>query len=85
MFLKILLKDYVFYLTLFISLCSVVPGKNPEWQKSFPVIVMEMLSEGDVLSYLATSKHISEKTLADLFRSIVDAVSSVHKKGFIHR
>lgn len=69
----------------FPSNLSAVPGKNPQWQKSFPVIVMEMLGEGDVLSHLATLKNTSEKKLADMFRSIVNAVSSVHKKGFIHR
>jgi hypothetical protein len=46
---------------------------------------MEMLNGGDLLTHLATKKQLSEKHLSDIFRSIVISVSTIHKKGFIHR
>lgn len=62
-----------------------MPGKNPNWCQPYPVIVMEMLNGGDLLTKLSTKKNISEKTLAKLFKTIVLALSSIHKKGLIHR
>lgn len=70
---------------LLLLLTGSVPGKNPDWHQSYPVIVMEMLNGGDILTHLATKKQLSERHLADIFRSIVISVSTIHKKGFLHR
>ncbi len=85
---KTLQRDYVsFYHSLSHthSFYSTVPGKNPHWCQSYPVIVMEFLSGGDLLTRLSSKKDLSEKNIAMLFKSVVVALSSIHKKGFIHR
>ena len=52
---------------------------------AFPVIVMEYMSGGPLFGRLNYSENVSEKYLANLFRSIAIAVSKLHEENFVHR
>jgi serine/threonine protein kinase len=64
-------------------------GKNPNFCQSYPVIVMEHISGGDLFAHIGERvnkrENISEKYLAKMFRSVVEALEGIHKKKFIHR
>jgi serine/threonine protein kinase/Ca2+-binding EF-hand superfamily protein len=62
---------------------GMVSGKY--FKKSYPCIVMEMLEGGEVFEKIEASGAISESDLALMFRGIVLALDSIHKRRYIHR
>lgn len=50
-----------------------------------PVIVMELMEGGELFDRMHALKEVSEKYIARIFKSIVVALDSMHKKGFVHR
>jgi serine/threonine-protein kinase CHEK2 len=57
-------------------------------RQSYPVIVMETVTGGCLIDRLANETlraSMSESTIANMFRTAVNAVDSIHKRGFIHR
>jgi serine/threonine protein kinase len=63
--------------------CGMVSGKY--FKKSYPCIVMEMLEGGEVFEKIEASGAISENELALMFRGIILALDSIHKRRYIHR
>jgi serine/threonine protein kinase/Ca2+-binding EF-hand superfamily protein len=55
------------------------------FRKSYPCIVMEMLEGGEVFEKIEATGAISESDLALMFRGIVLALDSIHKRRYIHR
>lgn len=56
--------------------------------QSYPVIVMETVTGGCLIDRLANEtlrQSMSESTIANMFRTAVTAVDSIHRRGFIHR
>ena len=51
----------------------------------FPVVVMELLSGGDLLENIFDKQAFSEKQLAGVFKGIIVALKEIHQRGFIHR
>mmetsp|Transcript_1845 Transcript_1845/g.2928 ORF Transcript_1845/g.2928 Transcript_1845/m.2928 type:complete len:460 (+) Transcript_1845:108-1487(+) len=68
---------------------GLLPNKQKALQISYPVIVMESLTGGDLLHHIDSRarihRHISEKYLAATFRSAMLALDSIHKRFYIHR
>jgi calcium-dependent protein kinase len=66
-----------------------VDGKNQQYLQSYPVIVMEMVSGGELFHRIkkqVDSNCIpSESYLAHMFRSVVFALESIHRRNYIHR
>lgn len=64
-------------------------GKNPNFCQSYPVIVMENISGGELFSRIEEREmrdaKTSERYLAGMFKSLVVALGSIHKKKYIHR
>jgi serine/threonine protein kinase len=58
-------------------------------KKSYPIIVMEIVSGGNLsdrmISRVKDSKPISESSVAAIFHNSIIALDSIHKRGFIHR
>jgi serine/threonine protein kinase len=52
---------------------------------SFPVIVMEMLEGGELFERIIQNQSASENVLSKIFKSIVETLNEVHRRGFIHR
>ena len=65
-----------------------MPGKMKALQHSYPVLVMEHLSGGDLLHRIDARARagipVSEKYLASTFRSAMVALQGIHKRFFIH-
>jgi serine/threonine protein kinase/Ca2+-binding EF-hand superfamily protein len=62
---------------------GLIPGKifcNP-----YPVIVMELLTGGEVFETIHHNSHISEYILSKIFYSMTLSVQSIHQKHYIHR
>ena len=51
----------------------------------FPVIVIEALLGESLLYRIITHRDITEQLLADLFKSFIKSLLSIHRKGLIHR
>lgn len=68
---------------------GIVADKNPDFLRSYPVIVMEMLSGGHLLNRIEASiqksKIPSETDLAIMFGGVVRSLQSLHNRNFIHR
>mmetsp|Transcript_18710 Transcript_18710/g.31346 ORF Transcript_18710/g.31346 Transcript_18710/m.31346 type:complete len:281 (+) Transcript_18710:377-1219(+) len=68
---------------------GLMPNKQRALQISYPVIVMERLGGGDLLHRIderaKAKKPISEKYLAETFRSVMLAVDCIHKRSYVHR
>lgn len=68
---------------------GLMPNKKTSVQISYPVIVMETLSGGDLLHKIDDrargGKPISERNLAAIFKSAMIAIDTLHKKDYIHR
>ena len=63
----------------------VVPEKNSQFLNEYPVIVMEMLEGGNLFDRISKRTSVSESDLALSFRSAMEALRSIHNRGFIHR
>lgn len=50
-----------------------------------PVIVMELMEGGELFDRMHAMKEVSEKYIARIFKSIIIALDSMHKKCFVHR
>lgn len=62
-----------------------MPNKTIGFHNEYPVIVMEMLEGGDLFERISTRSTVSEGDLAFSFRSAMEALQSIHNRGFIHR
>lgn len=65
------------------SSAGVVPGKLSK--AILPVIIMELLEGGELFERIADRATFSEKNIAKIFKGIVLAVDSMHKRRFVHR
>jgi hypothetical protein len=67
---------------------GLMPNKERALQHSYPVLVMELLSGGDLLHRIDARARagtaVSEKYLAATFRSAMLALQGIHKRFFIH-
>ena len=52
---------------------------------AYPVIVMELCRGSDFFDRINTRSSVSERALAQLFKSVTIALSSLHARRFIHR
>jgi serine/threonine protein kinase len=63
--------------------------KEKLYREPFPVIVMEMLSGGDILRRLVNrviaNQIPTEVEIARLFRGVIVALQSIHERSYIHR
>jgi serine/threonine protein kinase/Ca2+-binding EF-hand superfamily protein len=62
---------------------GLIPGKifcNP-----YPVIVMELLTGGEVFETIHHNSHITEFILSKIFYSMTLSIQSIHQKHYIHR
>ena len=68
---------------------GMAPNKNQNFQKSYPVIVMEILSGGElpyrIKKRVEANEEISEHKLSLIFREIILALESIHNRNYIHR
>ena len=48
-------------------------------------IVLELVSKGDLRSYVASSEHYTESVAATYFKQILEAVHYMHSRGVVHR
>lgn len=64
---------------------GLMPEKFSAFRQSYPVIVMELLEGGDMFGKISTRKEVTENYLASTFLSLVQALRSIHARGFIHR
>ena len=64
---------------------GLAPKKFPEFNFSYPVIVMELLDGGDMFRHIVSRKNVSENYLSGVFRSVILALRSIHERGYIHR
>lgn len=66
-----------------------VDGKNRLYLQSYPVIVMEMVTGGELfhrIKYQVDNNKIpSELYLANMFQSVILALGSIHRRNYIHR
>jgi serine/threonine protein kinase len=67
---------------------GLLPNKQKALQNSYPVIVMESLTGGDLLHRIDArarqNKPISERFLAQTFKSMMHALDSLHRRFYIH-
>lgn len=67
---------------------GLMPNKQKDLQHSYPVIVMESLTGGDLLHRIDArarkNKPISERYLAQTFKSMMQALDSLHRRFYIH-
>jgi serine/threonine protein kinase len=66
-----------------------VEGKNQQSLQSYPVIVMEMVSGGELFHRIKqrveTNQIPSESYLAKIFQTVLLALESIHRRNYIHR
>ena len=60
-----------------------IPGKTV--QVALPVIVMELLEGGELFERIADRQTFSENNIAKIFKGIVLAMDSMHKRRYVHR
>lgn len=65
------------------TLDGCIPGKT--MMTPFPVIIMELLEGGELFERIADRQTFSENNIAKIFKGIVLAMDSMHKRRFIHR
>lgn len=50
-----------------------------------PVIIMELLEGGELFERIADRQTFSENNIAKIFKGIILAMDSMHKRRFVHR
>ena len=60
-----------------------IPGKTVEL--ALPVIIMELLEGGELFERIADRQTFSENNIAKIFKGIILAMESMHKRRFVHR
>lgn len=60
-----------------------IPGKTLNIE--LPVIVMELLEGGELFERIADRQTFSENNIAKIFKGIVLAMDSMHKRRYVHR
>jgi serine/threonine protein kinase len=65
------------------TVTGVQAGKK--YRKPFPVIVMEILSGGELFDRIQIRSEMTEQILANLFRNVVETMQQMHNRCYIHR
>ena len=58
---------------------------SKRYRKPFPVIVMEILSGGELFDRIQIRSEMTEQILANLFRNVVETMQQIHNRCYIHR
>ena len=53
--------------------------------RPFPVIVMEMLSGGELYEHIADFERFSERNIAKIIKGVVITIQGMHDRKFLHR
>jgi hypothetical protein len=59
---------------------------NKKYLTSFPVIVMELVQGGNLLTVMGERlKTLNERAIADIFKGMIEGLRGIHSRGYIHR
>lgn len=65
------------------TVTGIQPGKKH--RKPFPVIVMELLTGGELFDRIQIRGEMTEQSLSNLFRHVVETMQQMHNRCYIHR
>ena len=65
------------------TVTGIVSGKKH--RKPFPVIVMEILSGGELFDRIQVNGEMNEALLSNVFRHVIQTMQEMHNRCYIHR